>query len=133
MGLNIKMTGVKINGNAKVLNNLNVGENSSAKIDMDNTSVQDNASVLNDVQVNGTLDYSLKDVTIDKTASVLDGKIVNSGETFKDSMTNQNGTLQEDYTYDSTDDIKKLKEDLEALKMSFFPDIDEEFTTNMKK
>lgn len=81
MGVNINISGVKVSGNAKVLNNMTVDGKSNVNVGVRNSQIIQNAEVLNDLNMkNGELEVEVEGVTLGKDAKFMNNRIVTREE-----------------------------------------------------
>lgn len=75
MGVSINISGVKVSGNAKVLNNMTVDGKSNVDVGVRNSQIIQNAEVLNDLNMqNGELKVKIEDVTLGKDAKFMNSR-----------------------------------------------------------
>lgn len=83
----INISGVKVNGNASILNNMEVSGKSNVNVGIKQSEINGNAKVLNDLDVkDGELKVDIQDVKLGRDANFMNNRTV-TREKEKDSST----------------------------------------------
>lgn len=93
----IDMSGLKVSGNASVLNNMKVsGKNNSVKLGVRKSELNHNASVLNNLDVqNGELTVDISDVKLGKDAKFMNNRTVREKEQAEQSVSTYSTRTEE--------------------------------------
>lgn len=81
MGVEINMSGVKISGDAKVLNDMKVRKKGKVDVDIKDSDINGNSQVLNDLSTEGELKYSASNVNIGENATIMSHREIREDET----------------------------------------------------